>query len=370
VKEKTKSKQSHAEKVVERFSKIFQAKLGWNAARLDCFALLVVGMLLQRTVNLVLIGACNHRETKKESAYRRRLQRFFSEFAMPLDDIGRLVVNMLPRPVGGWVVAVDRTNWKFGRKHINVLLAGVVLGKVCFPVAWMTLPKRTKKGNSNASQRIRLFKRLLQIIPANSVRAVVMDREFIGAKWLSWLDQQGLGYVVRVKHNTLVGNMHAAQLSRRNRWKRFASTRFEVFGQQVFFASKSMTAQRGDCLQVISNRFSARHALDLYRLRWGIEVFFSHLKTRGLHFEDTHLCDPRRIERLVAVLAVVFVFAFRHGSLLASSNPVPVKKHGFPSKSLFRLSLEDFFSLSSLSLDLFLLLIFYPPSSLHTLFVV
>jgi hypothetical protein len=223
---------------------MFQGKLAWNKARLDCFALLVAGVLMQRTANLVLAGTCNHRGGLGRSAYRR-FQRFLSGFAMPLTDIARFVLGVLPCPQAGWVLAMDRTNWQFGRRHINIRLFGVVLGKICFPIVWMVRPKRTKRGNSNAAQRIRLCKRLLGLIEASRIRALVMDREFIGKKWLGWLEGRGAGYVVRLKHNALVGGMHASQLSRRGRWKRCASRRFEVFGQQVFFAAKSMAAQRG-----------------------------------------------------------------------------------------------------------------------------
>jgi hypothetical protein len=70
-------------------------------------------------------------------------------------------------------------------------------------------------------------------------------------------------------------------------------------------------------------------------------VFFSHLKTRGLNFEQTHLCEAARIERLVAVLAVAFVIAYRHGAVLATRCAVANKQHGVASKSIFRLGPED-----------------------------
>ena len=322
---------------------LLKDKLLWNRARLDCFALLVCSVLMQRSVNLVLLCLCSHSDSLIASAYRR-FQRFFSDFAMPLDDVGALVLSLLPAPAQGFVLAMDRTNWQFGRKHINVLVVGVVFGKMCFPLAWMSLPQGTKKGNSNASQRIRLFKRVLGLIGAGRVRVLLMDREFIGKKWLGWLDAQGVGYVVRVKSNTLVGGMNAGRLTRRRRWERCASRRFEVFGQQVWFAAKTATSQRAGALQVISNRFCGAEALELYRLRWGIELFFSHLKSRGLNFEDTHLSEGVRIERLCAVLAVAFTLCYRNGARVVRAKAPALKKHGHAAKSVFRVGLEDFIS--------------------------
>jgi len=298
-------------------------------------------VLLQRSVNLVLLSLCSHTGSLVDSAYRR-FQRFLSEFKMPLDDVGRLVLSLLPSPAGGFVLAMDRTNWQFGRKHINMLFIGVVLGNMCFPLVWMALPKRTKKGNSNAAQRIRLFKRLLGVLGGQKIRVLLMDREFIGKKWLGWLDAQGVGYVVRVKSNTLVGGMDAGRLTRQRRWKRCAHKRFEVFGQQVYFAAKIATSQRTGALQVISNRFAGEEALELYRLRWGIELFFSHLKKRGLNFEDTHLSEGARIEKLCAVLVVVFTLCHRNGLRVTRDKPVALKKHGHAAKSVFRVGLEGF----------------------------
>lgn len=33
-------------------------------------------------------------------------------------------------PAEGWVLAIDRTNWQFGKAHINILVVSVILGEV------------------------------------------------------------------------------------------------------------------------------------------------------------------------------------------------------------------------------------------------
>ena len=60
-----------------------------------------------------------------------------------------------------------------------------------------------------------------------------------------------------------------------------------------------------DYLIVVSNT-SLREALAIYRLRWGIEVLFFSLKSRGFNFEETHLIDRERIKKLVVLLALAF----------------------------------------------------------------
>lgn len=262
---------------------------------------------------------------------------------MPLLEVGALIKSLLPQSPEGFVLAMDRTNWQFGKTHINILCITAVFGKVGFPLVWVALPKSTKKGNSNSAQRIALTKKLLRLIPATDIRVLTLDREFIGKSWLGWLEKQKIPYVVRLKHNARVGSVSAGDLSRRRRWKRFEQKRWRVMGQEVYFAAKTITAQRSGSLQVISNRYAGQSALDLYQLRWGIEIFFSHLKKRGLNFEDTHLGKPLRIERLTAVLSVAFTLAYRAGAIgaLKKGKLIPRKKHGYRAKSQFRLGLES-----------------------------
>ncbi len=99
---------------------------------------------------------------------------------------------------------MDRTNWKFGRSDINFLVISIIAGKVSIPLVWKVLPKKTKRGNSNTNQRIALTNRLLKILPAKDIYVLTMDREFIGKKWLKYLNQKNIGYIARIKMNTLV----------------------------------------------------------------------------------------------------------------------------------------------------------------------
>ena len=152
--------------------------LPWKNARLKCLGFLIVSILRNRTVNLVKLSAEAPKGLKAESLYRR-FQNFFLHFKMPFDDIAQLVVSKLPKPKAGWVLALDRTNWKYGRVDINILVVAIVINKVAIPVFWRVLPRKTKRGNSNAKHRIDLLKRLLGVIPVSEIRVLTMDREFI-----------------------------------------------------------------------------------------------------------------------------------------------------------------------------------------------
>lgn len=90
-------------------------------------------------------------ETLRAESLYRRFQSFFLRFAMPVEDIARLVVAKLPGQHGGWVLSMDRTNWQYGRTRINLLGVAVVVGKVAVPIVWMALPRRTKPATRRRS---------------------------------------------------------------------------------------------------------------------------------------------------------------------------------------------------------------------------
>lgn len=310
-----------------------------NQARLRCFAMLVLAVIGQRTVSLVWLSKHPKTGAKCQSVLRR-FERFFAEAMLKPKLVGSLILALAPKPPGGWVLAMDRTNWKFGKQHINILTVTVILGKVGLPIAWLVLPKATKRGNSRKQHRIKIMEDVLAILPAANIRVLTMDREFVGKNWLGWLRLMGIRYIVRVKRNTLIGMHKVGWLSQWGRWKKSAGDRHEVFGQQVHFAAKRIAKGRDPYLAVISWGFQGKEALELYRLRWGIETFFSHLKKRGYNFEESHMTKARSIEKLTGVLAVAFAMCYHWGCVLEKKSGIKLKKHGHRAKSLFRQGFE------------------------------
>ena len=81
-------------------------------------------------------------------------------------------------------------------------------------------------------------------------------------------------------------------------------------------------------------------ALEAYKERWGIEVLFANLKSRGFHLEETHLIHQDRIEKLIALLAIACTWAHIIGEWIAKTNPLKIKNHARKEKSLFRYGLD------------------------------
>ena len=317
-----------------------------NLARLKCLSLLVSAVMQHRTVNLTILATTNDGKACSNESRYRRFQDFFLNFALCLPSVGRFILQRIPKPNQGYVLAMDRTNWEFGRKTINFLAVSIIVGKVSIPIIWTVLPKKTKGGNSNTKQRISLMKKLLRILPASDIHALTLDREFVGKQWLSYLDEHDIAYIVRLKKNAYVGWRHAIEYAQKRGPKAAKPKREKIFGLQLFFASKKMqTGGRATHLLVASNRFSGKEALKLYRMRWGIERLFGHLKKNGFDLEATHMSDPRKLEKLFAVVTIAYTVSFGWGChLRAERHRISAKSNR---KSLFRLGLEDILRLIS-----------------------
>lgn len=82
-------------------------------------------------------------------------------------------------------------------------------------------------------------------------------------------------------------------------------------------------------------------AMQLYRKRWQIETMFRAFKSSGFNFEDTHLSDRERLSKLLAIVSVAFVWAYKTGIYYyAVVKKIAVKKHGYMAQSYFKCGLS------------------------------
>ncbi len=68
-------------------------------------------------------------------------------------------------------------------------------------------------------------------------------------------------------------------------------------------------------------------AISKYTWRWEIETLFSCLKGRGFNFEDTHMMDLDRVNKLMALLAIAFCWCHKMGEWRHEVKPTVIKTH-------------------------------------------
>lgn len=159
-------------------------------SRLETLALLITGMIGARTVNLSHVASERGAPVKVASSYRR-FQRFF-QYAKPPEDWAAPLVVALLGLTGPWTLCLDRTNWKIGVKDVNILMLAVVTRRHRVPLMWRLIDGPS---NSSTAQRIALMERYLALFGAASVKMLLVDREFIGGKWLRCFKENKVNFV-------------------------------------------------------------------------------------------------------------------------------------------------------------------------------
>src|SRR3954462_12454232 len=129
-------------------------------SRLESFCVLVVGVLLSRTVNLSHLAGTFPTRAEIASNYRR-LQRFFEQVVLDSDQLARIVVRIAGIGSGPWLLALDRTCWKFGRRDLNILMLAIVHNGIAIPVMWDILGRA---GTSPTAQRSALLSRFCSCV--------------------------------------------------------------------------------------------------------------------------------------------------------------------------------------------------------------
>jgi len=107
--------------------------------------------------------------------------------------------------------------------------AGVTRRKRVPPLIWTLLPHG---GGSASADRIALMRRYLAQLPVASIRMPPGDREFVGAEWLKFLNDNNIAFAIRIRDNlrvtdeaghelTLHARLHRARLHRARRSRVF-----------------------------------------------------------------------------------------------------------------------------------------------------
>ena len=316
-------------------AELLQNQLNWNKQRTDFLAKFIITLIKVRTVNLAIIAESFPGNAKIESHYKRE-QRFFRNFKIDFTVIASFITSLLPNE-NGWILTLDRTDWKFGKTPVNILVLGIVYKGTAFPFLWVSLPK---KGNSNTKERIELFKRFFECFGKERINYITCDREFIGEKWFKFLIENKIDFRIRVRENFLVPNRKgkniAVKLLFQNlaiHQKRVLRKPYLICGHTLYISG--MRLIDGEYLILVTPNFTPKSIED-YAKRWEIETLFGCLKTRGYNFEDTHLTMPDRIDKLLAILAIAFAWAHIVGEWLHEQKPLKIKNHGRLSKSIFR----------------------------------
>lgn len=100
------------------------------------------------------------------------------EYSHDSELVSRFIFTLLPYEPP-YSLVLDRRNWKFVTKNINILTLGLVYEGVAFPMIFHIMPKF---GNSCMQERIDLIERFARLFGSDSIECLLADRKFVGDK--------------------------------------------------------------------------------------------------------------------------------------------------------------------------------------------
>lgn len=289
---------------------------GRQAQYLNTLAAMISGLLGSKNAHLSSMAT----EVSDGAKLESRIVRFKRWVANPhiahqqyYAPFARAVLRSLAdRPL---VLAIDGS--AVGQGCVALMIS-VIYANRALPLAWLVV--KGQKGHLAQTEHLRLVRMLQPLLPTHPQVVLVGDGEFDGSDLLAELTRYGWYFVCRTAKNSWL-------------WLGDDQTSFGGLAvepgsllaiPQVVFTK----AEYGPLLAIahwhtgydqphylVTNFELAYEAVWFYRQRFCIETFFSDSKSRGFRIERSHLSDPARLERLLVVASVAYLWVVYLGTL-------------------------------------------------------
>jgi Transposase DDE domain len=320
-------------------------KDNFNLARLKLICLFIEALCKVKTINYDRLATAFASDADKNSSYRR-IQRFMAGFNFSMEMVAKLIFKLLPNQEKRTLI-IDRTNWKFGKANINIFMLGISYKNVAFPIMFKMLDKR---GNSSCEERIELIRKYIDCFGLESIDCILADREFVGEKWIGFLNAQGIRYHIRIRNNFKVflpvKNKEVKASWLFNNLKIHEICHYpkivNLNGELVYLsATKTVTRENGIELLILVSYNRPEESLEYYKIRWQIETLFKSLKSSGFNIEDTHVIKLERLERLLLLVMMAFTWSYLIGDHLDTVfAKIKIKTHGRRAISVIKFGLD------------------------------
>jgi len=330
--------------LVSILSKQFEGKV--NLARIKFISMFICALCKVQTVGFEKLANAFDSVSDSTSSLRR-IQRFIAEYSLNSNLVAQLIFKLLPEKEK-LCLSIDRTNWKFGKTDINIFMLGVCYNGLAFPLLFTMLKKQ---GNSNSQERINLIKRFVKLFGKECIESVLADREFVGDEWITFLNDNKIPYYIRIRNNFKVFIPHknkelkASWLFNATGINEFIHYRkiIRIGTQLCYLSGCKLKNKKGKPEFLIIISFNKPdQAQAFYKQRWQIETCFKAMKTSGFDIEKTHLQEIDRIEKLILLVMIAFVWCYKVGIYLnLFVKPITIKKHGRKAQSIFKYGLSS-----------------------------
>ena len=215
-------------------------------------------------------------------------------------------------------LAMDRTNWR----STNLMVVSLIYDKRAIPVYIQIL---NKQGSSNLEEQKQVLEPVIRLLKDYTI-VILGDREFCSVKLGNWLQNQSVGFALRLKKNE--------NIQRDSDFIKLSELGLKP-GTDLFVEGVSITKQKGfgsfnvagkwqrkyrdwvadEGWFILTNLGSLEDTINAYRKRFDIEEMFRDFKSGGYHLEDTRVTGDRLIGLLV-ILTLAYSITTIEGKTL------------------------------------------------------
>jgi hypothetical protein len=327
------------QRLVEQVSKVLaKVPIVENLARRKFICLFILGLIKSRNVQFCEV-AVHLNEEAKLTSNEVRIQDFFRQVDIDYFFVAALLVSLLPAR-GKLRLCIDRTEWDFGCCQVNILMVIASTSTMQVPLYWELLDN--KSGNSSSEDRIDVLKMCVKLLGKERIGLVIGDREFIGHKWMKYLKDNCLLFVMRLPKHHLIERLDGRKQTLTefslSTTKPLLLTNCLVDGVVGHVWVKALP--EGEFLYLFGSA-KVEYFGQFYRKRWKIESVFQAFKKRGFNLESTHLKVLAKLKKLVAFVSIAYSICVSTGVYQhLKVQKIKIKNHGYKAKSFSRKGID------------------------------
>ena len=311
--------------IKEALTRLCPHAKGRTAQHLTTLTALICGIVGSKHTKLPAIATKAPGKAKRQSRITR-YERFLKNKTITTKQYYLPFVQALLKslPEGPLVLVMDGS--VVGR-HCVALVISVIHNNRALPLCWVVVTG--KKGHFPQAMHQQLVAEALALLGTKREVVFLGDGEFDGTELQADLQKAGFEYVCRTAKNTSL--FEAGERFSFEDLCLSPGDYTEISGVEFTQSRYGPVTVVGvfeigheEPLYLVTNMELGEEALGYYRLRFGIETFFSDQKSRGFHLADSHLSDPDRLNRLMMASCLAYIWMVCLGVVVKRNGWLPV----------------------------------------------
>lgn len=304
----------------------------FKKSRLECFAGMIISLIENCSVSCKNM-ALGIRGEAKHTSRTQRIYRFLKDQAFNYDQVARFILSIFSS--NNYIIALDRTCWKFGKSDINILFLVAVFGKISVPIYWYQLDHG---GACSSFMMEQILERFINNFGVHKIKYLLADREFMNKEWLSFLTKKQIQFAIPLRKDMLIRTKNSLLVKPvRDSFHYLKPFEYTEIEAVLWNHPVKLSAYKNDKNELIV--LSASNDIDvsifaLYKFRWSIERLFKHLKSSGFDIETSHITSQNRFSKLIAVCAIASALIIKNGFIQNEINPIKIRTHKTNPKQL------------------------------------